>query len=91
MIGVDTKTSGASVTLHGADKQIATLTAQAALVGTQFVAIEGDDGGVELLLTKGATTLRFHNLKSAHSAIASRHEQRQQAIRGDIASRGRRA
>ena len=52
-----------------ATKQLSTLHAQAALAGVELVAIEGDDGGAELLLTRGAATRRFHDFPSARAAV----------------------
>lgn len=52
-----------------AAKQLATLRARAALAGAELVAIEADDGGAELLLTRGATTQRFRDPLIAHAAI----------------------
>ncbi len=69
-------------------KQLATMRAQAALAGARLVAIEGDDGGVELVLTEGAATLRFHDLQAANSAIAMRSEHRELANRRSTASGG---
>ena len=51
------------------EKRLATLRAQAALAGAELVAIEGDDGGMEILLTHGAATLRFHDLQAARARV----------------------
>lgn len=91
MIELNPTAASAGATPHAADKQLATLTAQAALAGVQLVAIEGDDGGVELLLTEGAATLRFHDLHAANSAIAARGQHRKDASHCGTVSEGRRA
>lgn len=91
MIELNPTAASAGATPRAADKQIATLTAQAALAGAQLVAIEGDDGGVELLLTEGAATLRFHDLHAANSAIVARRDHSDGADRHAIVLEGRRA
>ena len=91
MIELDPMAASAGATPCAGDKQIATLTAQAALAGAQLVAIEGDDGGVELLLTAGAATLRFHDLQAANSAIVARSRHREGADHDRTPLEGRRA
>ncbi len=91
MIGLNPTAASAGAAPRTTDKQIATLTAQAALAGVQLIAIEGDDGGVELLLTEGAATLRFHELQAASSAIIARGQHREGAGHRSAVSEGRRA